>query len=306
MLKENKQRNYPPWSLKSMTGLGHARVELASFGLEVIIKSLNSKSLDIKIKTPRELSVLESVLCSELSGLVNRGRIEILINLASKSSSSLALAFDELAATNALASLEAFAAKNPRLEKNLRIADLLSVQGFWREAITLINQEELSAAVLSSFKDALTDFLSARSTEGQLLAESLKKSLDFCQTQVAMISNRAEVDVKNRYESIRLRVNELFAGFDLNQDRIYQECALLAERSDYKEEIDRLSVHIKHFSSICCSDDSKGRKLDFLCQEMLRESNTLISKAFLHEVMAIAIDLKAEIERLREQVQNIE
>lgn len=305
MQKENKVARNNDWRLASMTGLGHARVAFSSFNLEIIMKSVNSKGLDLKVRSSRELYFLEAEICQMISKTISRGRVEVGLNLELFEPPG-AITFDHQLAADHIALLTSFAANQPVVVSQITLGDLLKASHLWKEKKTILSDEELRLAVNEGLALALKDFEIARNHEGELLTKPLKESINLCRSIVRGISERSEEDVKKRFLTIAQRIKDLFASLEIDSERVYQECALLAERSDFKEEIDRLAAHIEHFSRICNEGGLKGRKLDFLCQEMLRESNTLLTKAGEHDVMTKAIDLKSEIERIREQVQNIE
>ncbi len=288
-----------------MTGLGHARTSHESFNLEVIIKSVNAKSLDLKVRTSKEIYFLEGEISQSLSKSISRGRVEVGINLELFEPPGTII-FDAELARDTIALLTQFAASQPAVVGQINLGDLLKASHLWKEKKNSLNDDELRGAVQEVLALALKDFCMARSHEGELLTIPLKESIEQCRALIVGISLRSEEDVKKRFSAIAQRIKDLFQSLEIDNERVYQECALLAERSDFKEEIDRLAAHIEHFSRICQERGLKGRKLDFLCQEMLRESNTLLTKAGEHDVMTKAIELKAEIERIREQVQNIE
>lgn len=305
MRKENKRVEKREWTLTSMTGVGHARVNYPQFNIEIILKSLNSKGLDLKVRTSKELQFLESDIAQELSKSIARGRIEAMISLEVFESSPN-ISFDATVADQIISILQDFSKKRSEISGTITMGELLKAEHLWRVETHKLDEESLRAAINAGIKEALKDFQVMRKREGALLSRPLKESIQLCQSLVESINNQSEEAVKKRFRNIAERIDTLFSSLEIEKDRIYQECALLVERSDFKEEIDRLYAHLEHFSKICQEEGLKGRKLDFLCQEMLRESSTLLTKASEHDVMTKAIDLKAEIERIREQVQNIE
>lgn len=293
------------WHLNSMTGLGQARLNHPQFIIEILVKSLNSKGLDLKLRLCRELNFLETELHQYFSREISRGRVDVQINLEPFIAKS-AMSFDNEKAAVSLAALRSFGQSYPELNQEISLSDFLKVSHLWREQEGVLDQEEVKKVLFEGLAVALEDFKASRRHEGALLAITLEKSVLECQSIVEEINARSADDVKMRFQTISSRVKELFANFEIDNERMYQECALLAERSDVKEEIDRMAAHLQHFQKICNHDGVKGRKLDFLCQEMLRESTTLLTKASATMVMTMAINLKAEIERIREQIQNIE
>ena len=295
--------------IKSMTGSGHAHFAHEELSFDVVAKSVNSRGLDIIIRLPKELLWLEGDFYAVASRTLKRGRLEITVNYeeAAKSFGS-ELIFNTDQAARLLAQLLDFSKKYPMLKPEISLGELAALGNLVERVPSNAPVEKLKTPALKALEQALLELVKARIFEGQQLSLVLKSSLKICEKLIKEITARADNDVKNRFVAISSRVKELFSniGVDINPDRLLQECALLAERADFKEEIDRLIAHCDHFVKLCDDPEPKGRRLDFLCQEMLRESSTLLTKAFEHAVMASAIELKAEIERLREQVQNIE
>jgi uncharacterized protein (TIGR00255 family) len=300
MLSNNHQ-------IKSMTGSGQAHFVHEGLGFDLVAKSLNSRGLDIIIRLPKELLWLEADFYAVATKKIKRGRLEISIICELSKNLNGELAFNEDQAEKLLEQLFDFSKKFPIIKREITFGQLLSVGNLF-EIVPANNLESLKIPACEALEKALFELIKARVFEGKQLALVLNNSLERCIDLIKNINIRADSDIKNRFSAISARVKELFSdmSIEINPDRLLQECALLAERADFKEEIDRLIAHCEHFVKLCDDKEPKGRRLDFLCQEMLRESSTLLTKAFEHAVIALAIELKAEIERLREQVQNIE
>jgi uncharacterized protein (TIGR00255 family) len=293
-------------NLSSMTGIGHARFIYQHKNFELIAKSVNSRGLDIHIRIPKELAFLEADFYSQVQKNISRGRVDISLNSDGQNQSMGAeLEFNNKQAELLIKNIAKFAKNYPEITNKISFGDLLS-NNFLIEKSSWKPDNIFKNHALKYLAVALKDLQKARLFEGNMLSGVLSASLRRCQKLIKNITKRADADIKKRFRAITNRVNELFLPLNINQERLLQECALLAERADFKEEIDRLIAHCEHFAKLCHEKVPKGRRLDFLCQEMLRESNTLLTKAFEHEVITQAIELKAEIERLREQVQNIE
>lgn len=300
MLQENENN----WLITSMTGMGQALVGDSTLSIDCSIKSVNQKGLDIKCRLG-SLSHFEPLIGKIIAQKLNRGRIDVEVSLNYQAPINN-VGFDEKKAHGLLLALNNF---YERLEGEtilpLSMGDLISLPG------VIAEKEEAPKALvkellIKALNQALEDLLSSRLIEGQSMAINLRGMLNKSQSYIKEISDRCTNDVSIRFLKLKSRCDELFSGYNVSLERIYQESALLAERSDFTEELDRLVAHVDFFKATCALADCKGRKLDFLCQEMLRESNTLLSKAFDHSVSIIGIELKAEIEKIREQVQNIE
>jgi uncharacterized protein (TIGR00255 family) len=288
-----------------MTGIGRSRLSSGAMAIEIVIKSVNHRGWDIKYLLPSKLSFLEKDMGALIGDKLCRGRIEVLANIETLASDS-EVVFDDKRVEDLLVKLVRLQEKFPKIAMRMSVGDLISLPGMLRELDPSIAEEDLKTLSLKALEEALMDLGASRAKEGALLTKSLGEMLMTCRALLKAIEGATDSDVGKRFDRLKLRIDELFGEHRLVEDRLYQEAALLAERADFKEELDRLVVHVEHFDLICQKPLSKGRKLDFLCQEMLRESNTLLSKAFDHHTVLKGIDLKVEIERIREQVQNIE
>lgn len=305
MYRENEElaRN---WSIISMTGMGHAKVDDNDLGIDCSLKSLNQKGLDIKYRLNSELSYLEPLIGSLITKKLGRGRIDVEISLSFKNTDS-EISLDIKKAKALVAGLNDFyGTLDEEMVLPLSMGDLLSLPGVLTQTEKTISKPQLEVLTMKVLAMALEDLLHSRLKDGQAVAESLRKMLNKSQNFIKEIQVYKDQDVEIRFQKLKTRCDELFSSYSVNLERIYQESALLAERSDFTEELDRLIAHVNYFKTTCELLEPKGRKLDFLCQEMLRESNTLLSKAFDHRVSIIGLELKAEIEKIREQVQNIE
>lgn len=301
----NEHENFSRWSLTSMTGSGHVRRGNADVTAEVYVKSVNHRSMECKFRLGKELLVFELDLAAYVAREIERGRVDVQISLE-YASSAYDLSFDEPRALALLRTLSSLQEQLPALVQPISIKDILHLPGIIKDHAEPTVTDTIKAVVIDALGAALVDLRESRVREGSLLERSIKDMLASCSASIHTIVALAADDVKHQFARYKQRVAELFSEHSISEDRLYQELALLAERADFTEEVDRLKAHVEHFDGICQHNGAKGRKLDFLCQEMLRESNTLLSKACSHDVIKQAIDLKAHVERIREQVQNIE
>jgi uncharacterized protein (TIGR00255 family) len=289
-----------------MTGLGVARSQCSEVSIEIVLRSFNQRGLEIKYRLPDELCCLEPHINSMVHGSLCRGRIEVQVKYEFLSLRVSEIVIDEEKLKTLLHKLAGLHSQFPKSVLPVTMSDLLSLPGVVKQVEHSFATEEIIELGKEVLKASLTDLVSSREQEGKALKANLSHLFVGCLSLIESIDSTQNKDLEKRFESFRSRIEALCKSFDLDQGRLYQEFALMAERSDFKEEIDRLKAHAKHFDILCQRPGAKGRKLDFLCQEMLRESNTLMSKAFDDVVTVKAIELKAEFERIREQVQNIE
>lgn len=303
MQKENSNLG---WALVSMTGIGRSLVNHGALCVEVIARSVNSRGLDIKCRLPQELVFLEPDVYKSVGSQFDRGRVEIDAKLTRPSLKASRIVIDEEVVSLLLDQLSSWQNRFQHVTMSVALGDILSAPGVVRIEEPFIEEDDLRDLALKAVKGALDDMKKARAHEGAVLQIVIQDMLAEASSVITAIEAMAMADVKQRYERLKLRLDELSDKLGINEDRIIEEFALIAERADFKEEIDRLIAHRDHFEIIGKSGNAIGRKLDFLCQEMLRETNTLMSKAFDSRVTVKAIDLKALIERIREQIQNIE
>lgn len=296
---------FSDWKLLSMTGMGQASASNSTITVFATLKSVNHRSLDIKYRLANELHFLESDIGALIAKNCERGRIEIEVSCECSLTKSSKYVMDEERIQALLVQLKQLHSRMPELSLTMSVGDLLAVPGIMVQDHNW-SPDDLKALTLTAVSDALTDLLKSRRHEGAILQQSFKTLLAFSQKIMEEIVDLSHNDAGKRFERLKNRLDDLFGHLSINEDRLYQEFALLAERFDFKEEIDRLLAHTVHFNAVCQEPAAKGRKLDFLCQEMLRETNTLMSKAFDQAITKKAIDLKAQVERIREQVQNIE
>ena len=291
--------------IKSMTGYGAGTSEAQGKIFTIEIKSVNNRYSDFNIKLPRIYSFLEDALRKRASSVINRGKVDIFFNVessgveASNVKVNMGLAKGYLDALRNL-SEELDIQSNANAETFLRISDIFTVE---KEDA---DNEEITNAVLSAMGDALDSYDKMRITEGEKLKEDLKEHLNFIENATKKIEKRSPEIVKEYQERLYARVRELLEDSTIDDSRILTEVAIFADRVNVNEETVRLRSHISQFRKMLEQGGVVGRKLDFLIQEMNRETNTIGSKSNDLESSGIVIDIKAEIEKLREQIQNVE
>jgi uncharacterized protein (TIGR00255 family) len=280
-----------------MTGLGRASEKVDGYDVNVIIQSVNHKSLDSNIRLPANLKGQELLINKEIKKYLSRGRIDVLITV-DENKESESIHINEQQVRPILESLNTLSKEFPKININVSLEDLWSYT-------SLRSNSELEIMTIKVFHEALSDFVLSKTREGEQLALVLAEEWQGLKDLLHDIKSYCDLDGQTRFKNLKDRATNL-CGQEIKEDRLYQELALLVERSDFKEEIDRLMAHLEHMKALLEEKGIKGRKIDFLCQEMLRECTTLISKAHENHVMIKGIDLKFKIERIREQIQNIE
>ncbi|WP_205511964.1 YicC/YloC family endoribonuclease [Ruegeria sp. AD91A] len=295
--------------IRSMTGFasGKGTYGLHSWSWE--LRSVNGKGLDMRLRVPDWLTGLEVSLRATLSKSLSRGNVTLSMRV-NREDSALELALNEAAMAAALTALEqteALAAARGITLAPARASDLLALKGMMDAETEADDPTPLVAHLTSDFKDLLAAFIDMRKTEGEALAAVLNTQLDQVAELTAQAATIAEQRKGKMAEALRenlARVLENTQGAD--PDRVAQELAMIAVKADITEEIDRLTAHVGAARELLAQDGAVGRKLDFLMQEFNREANTLCSKAQSSDLTSVGLELKALIDQMREQVQNVE
>jgi len=297
--------------IRSMTGFGQSGRQISGFDIQVEMKSVNHRHGECAIRIPKEWMHMEEALKKTLQQSVKRGRVDVFITLSqvpeTEAESGVAFEVNWSLLQNYWDAAE-------RIRQTLGLSDRLSLRDLLAIPDLMIyrprNSDTLQAveAELSQcFREALGQLLTMRETEGRHLRDDLRKRIDLVQRIHGEMAGIAPEVVREHASKLRLRIEELLedaAAF--NEDRIAMEIALLADRSNIDEELTRFASHCKQFEALLSSDEPVGRKMDFLLQEMNRETNTIGAKANHLQLSNLVVGMKAELEKIREQVQNIE
>lgn len=289
-----------------MTGFGSSVVwvEAGRASLTCELRSVNQKSLEIKLRLPAALSALEGPASAQLRAAFSRGRIDAFVRIDTDGDPAPRVVLDEPVARQLLAQLRAFATREG-LDAGISVRDLLVRPEIFRAPdLEACPPGVWQAPLERALRAAADDLLASRDAEGKGLQADLSQHLAACARLVEGLALRTASAPQRLRERLQQRIAEL--GSELSPERLAQEVALLAERVDVSEELARLRLHLEHFQSLLCADEPVGRKLDFLCQELNREANTVGSKCADAGAAHLVVELKAAIERVREQVQNVE
>lgn len=290
--------------MKSMTGYGRATGALGGLSLTVQVSSVNRKTLDLTVSLPAEWESLEPAVLELVRKFAARGKVHVDVELTGDKSAAPA-GWDETAATEALDRLEAFAAR--RGVPFVPTAELLwQVASAQKRSTALPSAESAQAAVTEALTTALRAFAAMRAKEGEALFVDFIRRSEVLHRLVDAIAARAPVVPANYREQLMKRLREAGLELDLNDERVLREIALFADRCDTTEEVTRLRSHFEQFAALLKSDAEIGRKAEFLLQEIGREVNTIGSKANDLAIARAVIDLKNELERVREQMANVE
>lgn len=290
-----------------MTGYGGAEGQLDGVCYAVELKAVNNRYLKTIIKLPETIAFVEDDVDKLLRRNLSRGTVNCVVRLKAVSANAL---FDiDEAALQSVAERLGTVASSAGIGGTIDMASLLSLPGITRPVIP--DEEEskkVRGIVVKITEEAIARLQEMRKAEGAYLTADLKGHCQAMAAELAVVRQRSGGIIQEYAKRLRKRVDALLAEGKLNLDEetLAREVAILADRSDISEEIARLDAHLQQFDQICETDGQIGRRLDFLSQEMLREANTVASKAADAEIVRRVVDMKCHIERLKEQIQNVE
>lgn len=291
--------------IRSMTGYGRAEVLVNGRNILVEIRSVNHRYFEFSCRSPRAYGFLESRLKTYLQGKLSRGKVDVNVSIQTVEGSSASVQVNRELAASYVQALRA-------LEEPLGLRDDLSLSVISRFSdIFTVNKETededtVWADVLQVADEATGRFVQMRETEGAKMKEDVESRLDFILRAVEQVEARSPKTVEEYRARLYNKMSEVLGNTQIDEQRILTEAALYAEKIAVSEETVRLRSHVGQFRAILAQGGPVGRKLDFLIQECNRETNTIGSKAQDIEIARIVVDIKSEIEKIREQIQNIE
>ena len=290
--------------IKSMTGYGKANISENLREYQVEIKSVNHRYLDISVKMPRVLSYLEEEVKKQIATQIKRGKIDVFITFTNNSTEGKEIKINTEIAKIYIDELKKLA-KQEEILANIEVTeiskfpDVLSIQN---------NQEDetIKSELLKTVEQATNNLVQMRTVEGNKIAEDLLRRIQTIKEKVKEISSLSTGLIEEYVVKLERRIKEILKNQELDEARLAQEVVIYADKCSVEEEVTRLKSHIAQFEKLLNSNDAIGKKLDFLIQEMNRETNTIGSKANNLEITNGVIDVKTELENIREQIQNIE
>ncbi len=291
--------------IKSMTGFGRNEVSEEKRKITVEIKSVNHRYLDVNIKMPKKLSFFEAAIRTELKKYMQRGKVDVFIAYEDFTESNVCVKYNKELAAEYMGYLEKMA-EDFGLDNDIRVSALSR----YPEVLTMeeqsVDEEEIWKALCGAVQGAAEKFVETRLKEGEALKNDLIAKLDGMLEHLSFIEERSPQLVEEYKDKLRERVRELLEDTQIEESRLLLEVTLFADKICVDEELVRLRSHIETTRQTLIDGGSIGRKLDFIAQEMNREANTILSKTNNMEISNRAIELKTEIEKVREQIQNIE
>ncbi len=291
--------------LKSMTGFGRAQKEIDGYVITVELKSVNHRYFEFSSRVPRQYGFLDEKLKSYINGKVSRGKIECYVTIEALNTDTADVVVNHTLATAYVNALKEIA-------ETYELKDDFGASTISRFPEVLVvrksdeDEEKLWGYVQEVCSEAIDKFVAMREVEGSKMKDDIYSRSQFILDCVSYIEERSPQTVKEYNDKLVERVHELLGDVSLDESRILQEVAIYADKVAVAEETVRLRSHIEQLNTFISSDEPVGRKMDFLVQEINRETNTIGSKANDVDIARKVVDIKAEVEKIREQIQNIE
>ncbi len=291
--------------MKSMTGYGKATGSNANKELTIELKSVNHRYLDVNVKMPRCFVAYEDLIKKQIATHINRGHIDVFVNYLDKNDTSKKVIIDFALAKNILDAAHSLK-KEFDLKDDFQLNALLKTGDVMTFEVGDNDDEEMEKLIVSTIDNACEQLEKMRMVEGEKLTKGILERIAVVENYVKEIKEYAPKVVADYREKLTARITEALGNVALDEARLINEVAYFADKSNIDEEIDRLVSHIAQARKMLNSLEPNGRKLDFLIQEFNREANTICSKSNNVNVTNLAVELKNEIEKIREQIQNIE
>lgn len=290
--------------MKSMTGFGRANLESNGKNYIIDIKTVNNKYSDITVKCPKRLSFMEDKIRKQIANKITRGKVEVSVSFFDFSNKSKNVVLNKEIAKEYIKQLREIADEN-NLSENISVVEIAKLPDILN-SIDSDNDEEIINETLQCLNMALDSLIDMRKAEGENIKQDLLARIERVKNLVDRITANSKGIVEEYVSKLEKRVKEILKNDVVDENRIAQEAVIYADKTSIEEELTRLNSHIVQFNELVNRDGPVGKKLDFMIQEMNRETNTIGSKAGSGEITKAVIDLKVELEDIREQVQNIE
>lgn len=291
--------------LKSMTGYGRSKLQLDGKEYIIEIKAVNHRYIDVAVKLPRNISYLEDKIKKTVLNNASRGKIDVSISYANVGISDSNVSINKTLANEYIKQLKLIANENG-LSENINVTDILKLPDILITENN-IDEEEVWKAFEAKLNDALTMFNNMRLQEGTKLCEDVLKRIEVIDKNLEIISSKSTGLVEKYVVKLEARLKEILkTDSNIDPNRLAQEAVIFSDKCSIEEEITRLKSHINQFRTMINIGTAKGKQIDFLIQEMNRETNTIGSKANCLDITKMVIEIKTELENIREQIQNIE
>ena len=291
--------------MKSMTGFGRANYEKDGRNYVIDIKTVNNKYSDISIKISRRISFIEEIARKQIAGKITRGKVDVTINFLDCSTKAKNIVLNKEIAREYIKQLREIADEN-ELSENINVAEIAKLPDILN-SMDLDNEEEITNEALQCLDMALENLIEMRTKEGENIKQDFLTRISRVENLVNQISAESNGLIEEYVIKLEKRVKEILKTDVVDENRIAQEAVIYADKTSIEEEITRLKSHIEQLNDLINNTQTPiGKKLDFIIQEMNRETNTIGSKSGSNNITKLVIDLKVELENIREQIQNIE
>ncbi len=290
--------------LKSMTGFGRAELLIDEFTVNVQIRSVNHRYMDCSVRIPRCYNFLEDKVRQTASEYISRGKIEISVSIKEQDGDDKVITLNHALAENYINVLKELSSLG--IEDDIKVSTVARYNDIFSVEYKEIDEEKMFEIINQALTAAFDDFNKMRGEEGARLEANILSHLDYISGELEKIEARSPETVRLYRENLEARIRELIEDTAVDENRLITETAIFADKVAIDEETVRLRSHMKAFKNAINTDKPIGKKLDFIIQEMNRETNTIGSKANDIEIAAMVVEIKSEIEKIREQIQNIE
>ena len=292
--------------IRSMTGYGKGTLEIESRQYQIEIKSVNHRYSDISIKIPRTLSYLEEEIKKEISEKIKRGKIDVFVTFENNSEEGKEIKINKEIAKLYIKQLKELA-EEEKILSNIEVVDISK----FPDVLTIKadeNDEKIKKEVIQTTQEAINKIIEMKEAEGEKISRDLLERLERIENKIEEISQKSTGLIEGYVVKLEKRIKEILKTEEIDKSRLAQEVVIYADKCSIEEEITRLKSHIYQFKKLIIDNKNEaiGKKLDFIIQEMNRETNTIGSKANNLEITNAVIDIKTIIEDIREQIQNIE
>ncbi len=291
--------------MKSMTGYGMALVKSENYMTKVEVKSVNSRYLELNLRVPKDFMSIEDKIRQEVKSKLKRGKVDLYLSYDVQNPDLQELSINKDLAKAYYRDMEDLR-NTLEIEEKITLKDIVLLEGVLKKSSTNETDKELLNQVLQTVRVAVENLDEMRIAEGENLKEDLKTKVVNIEEIVEEIKLLSPKVIEENEKKLTENIYERLKEEDLDLPRLTTELAIMADKLSIDEEITRLTSHISQFNDIIKDTDSVGRKIDFLLQEFNREANTIGSKTTSSEILKLVVNLKSEIEKLREQIQNIE
>ena len=289
--------------IRSMTGYGRGKYSIDGREYTIEVKAVNNRYCDISVKLPRSISYLEEKIKQEVSNVVSRGKLDVFVTFYNNSTKGKKITFNNELASIYIDELRKMANEN-NINQEIQVTEISK----FPDVLTIENEEDeelIWNELQIPLKEALDGFIAMKQAEGEKLYEDILRRIEKINGIVEIISENSTRLIKEYIVKLEERIKELMDTENIDENRLAMETVIYADKSSVEEEITRLKSHISQFKKML-NENVSGKKIDFLIQEMNRETNTIGSKSASIDITNMVIDIKTEIEDIREQVQNIE